>query len=552
MKNHAKLNVIVGTPGTGKSYRLVKKVIEQFKNKKSIYVMAPTYTAKERIITGYKERLDNKVITDIQYRRLCGDTHVLQYNYKNEEVIFIDEFSMLDISDWYSLLFRVEGEMKERQFDVYIYSYGDVKQLPPVKNNGTLGVLLKVNYGKLNHDRNKEFSEFVAKDLYKNIKKEELTPPKDWNSVIDTINLKALHTNYRLAANYDNITDYDEDFYDYIFSNNILELKDNSKYCDSVSNMIEEKYLIIVPTHNIGHIIDNYMKNNLTSEELEKTAPFLRNGSTIYKNPYCKVEYKFDFVTDAPEEYDELADKYEYSFYSTVHSCQGATVDNVAFVTMNYRVNPHIKDFYSNNMLYTALSRARKNSYFLGDGSIFQFMRENYSKLSTASFNCKIQEDAVRKTYDTLKAKYPEEKLTYQKVINLYKTKFLDAIDEDGDVIDTAMAIDNKFRPTLLSDNNIMAIINKRSKNKKVAYHIDEPWYNEQYRLWFNNVKIRRAAKGGKTGGAKGGKYSSVGEWLDSLSKDELNKVTDDMYLSMRKFKAKYHHDKRSVEKLLK
>ena len=69
MKNHAKLNVIVGTPGTGKSYRLIKKAIEQFKNKKSIYVMAPTYTAKERIIVGYKERLDNHVITDIQYRQ---------------------------------------------------------------------------------------------------------------------------------------------------------------------------------------------------------------------------------------------------------------------------------------------------------------------------------------------------------------------------------------------------------------------------------------------------------------------------------------------------
>ena len=547
MKNHAKLNVIVGTPGTGKSYRLVNKVIEQFKNKKSIYVMAPTYTAKERIIVGYKERLDNHVITDIQYRQLCRDTHVLQYSYKNEEIIFIDEFSMLDISDWYSLLFRVEGEMRKKQINIYLNSYGDVKQLPPVKNNGTLGVLLRVNYNKFNHDRDKEFSEFVAKDLYKNIDKEELQPPKDWNGVIDQVNLKVLHTNYRLASNYDNIADYDEDFYDYVFSNNVLELEDDAKYCDSIANMIKEKYLIIVPTHNIGQIIDNYMKNNLTSEELQSTAPFLRKDSKIYKNPYCDIDYKFDFVTNVPEEYDTLVDKYKYSFYSTVHSCQGATVDNVAFVTMNYRVNPHVKDFYSNNMLYTALSRARKNSYFLGDGSIFQFMRENYSKLNTTSFNSKIQRDAAKKTYNTLKDKYPQEKLTYQQVIDLYKTKFTEAINEDSGVIDTAMTIDNKFRPKLLSDNDIMAILNKRSKNKKVGYHIDEPWYNEQYRLWFNNVKIRRSARAGKIGG----KHSSVGEWLDSLSDDELNKVIADMYLSRRKFATKYHHDKRSVKRLL-
>ena len=547
MKNHAKLNVIVGTPGTGKSYRLVNKVIEQFKNKKSIYVMAPTYTAKERIIVGYKERLDNHVITDIQYRQLCRDTHVLQYSYKNEEIIFIDEFSMLDISDWYSLLFRVEGEMRKKQINIYLNSYGDVKQLPPVKNNGTLGVLLRVNYNKFNHDRDKEFSEFVAKDLYKNIDKEELQPPKDWNGVIDQVNLKVLHTNYRLASNYDNIADYDEDFYDYVFSNNVLELEDDAKYCDSIANMIKEKYLIIVPTHNIGHIIDNYMKNSLTSEELKSEAPFLRNDSKIYKNPYCDIDYKFDFATSVPEEYDTLVDKYKYSFYSTVHSCQGATVDNVAFVTMNYRVNPHVKDFYSNNMLYTALSRARKNSYFLGDGSIFQFMRENYSKLNTTSFNSKIQRDAAKKTYNTLKDKYPQEKLTYQQVIDLYKTKFTEAINEDSGVIDTAMTIDNKFRPKLLSDNDIMAILNKRSKNKKVGYHIDEPWYNEQYRLWFNNVKIRRSARAGKIGG----KHSSVGEWLDSLSDDELNKVIADMYLSRRKFATKYHHDKRSVKRLL-
>ena len=149
----------------------------------------------------------------------------------------------------------------------------------------------------------------------------------------------------------------------------------------------------------------------------------------------------------------------------------------------------------------------------------------------------------LQKCFNTLKDKYPQEKLTYQQVIDLYKTKFTEAINEDSGVIDTAMTIDNKFRPKLLSDNDIMAILNKRSKNKKVGYHIDEPWYNEQYRLWFNNVKIKRSARGGK--------HSSVGEWLDSLSDDELNKVIADMYLSMREFMCKYHHDKRSVKRLL-
>ena len=62
--------------------------------------------------------------------------------------------------------------MKKKQIDIYLNSYGDVKQLPPVRNNGTLGVLLRVNYNKFNHDRDKEFSEFVAKDLYQNINKE--------------------------------------------------------------------------------------------------------------------------------------------------------------------------------------------------------------------------------------------------------------------------------------------------------------------------------------------------------------------------------------------
>lgn len=538
------LSVIVGTPGTGKSSLLVNRAIDSIRHHKSLYIMTPTNTAKKRIISGFISETNKGNITIYEYKRLCSSTHVLQYNYKHEQEILIDEFSMLDTSDWYSLLFMVEGETKKHGFDSHITAYGDVKQLPSVKNNGTLGILLKVNFQKEHKNVSEGFNKYVAIELYKEINNIELVPPSDWNNAIKHIHLKALHKNYRLSGKlkdeYGNyIKDYDERFYDYIYTNNIMTADDDKEYCKLVNTFISKKYLIISPTHRIGGIIDKYMANTLSKEELEKQAPFLRNHSKVYKNPKCTTDYNYDFVDELPDSYDKSTDNYNYSFYVTVHSCQGATVDNVAFVTMNYRVNPHVKAFYSNNMLYTALSRARDNSYFLGDESIFQVMRETYNEISTTPYNYMLQRDALKNTYHDLRYM----KMQYEDVLKLYRKNFAMVLQYDKNVVDTALEINPKFKPKPFSDTIVMAMLNPDSKNRKIEKHLQDDWYKAEYHRWFNNVKISRSAQGGK--------HSSVKNWLDSLSDDELNEVTDDMYLSRRKFQAKYHHDKRSVKRLL-
>lgn len=557
MSHDINLNVVVGTPGTGKSYRLIKKAIDRMKHHKSIYIMTPTNTTKKRLISGFLDEVRKGHITVYEYRKLCGDTHVLQYNYKNEEVIFIDEFSMLDISDWYSLLFMVERETNKKQFDSNIITYGDVKQLPSIKNNGTLGVLLKFNFKKEHKHTSEDYNKYVAVDLYKNITDQDLVPPNDWNNAIKHIHLTALHKNYRLSGKskdeYGNyITDYDERFYNYIYINNIITAYDDEGYCKFVSGFIDKEYLIIAPTHRIGGIIDKYMADKLSKEELESTAPFLRNGSTVYRNSHCDIDYNYDFIDDLPEDYGKSADNYTYSFYVTVHSCQGATVNNVAFVTMNYKVNPHVKDFYSNNMLYTALSRARNNSYFLGNNTVFQFMRTNYNEITTKPYNYLLQKRAANKTYGNLVQKLKKEiRMTYKDVLKLYANYFTLVLNDDKDVVDTAREIDSKFKPKPFTDDIVMSMLNPDSKNRKVGKHLDDKWYKSEYYRWFNSVKTSRASKGGKIGGSNGGKHSSVKNWLDSLSDNELNKVIDDMYLSRRKFATKYHHDKRSVKILL-
>lgn len=97
------MNVILGEPGTGKSYDLISKAIELERNLKSVYIFTPTRTSKKRLVSGYFERKrENLVLNNDIIFNLVRDTHVLQENYSQEENILIDEFSMITTDQFYT------------------------------------------------------------------------------------------------------------------------------------------------------------------------------------------------------------------------------------------------------------------------------------------------------------------------------------------------------------------------------------------------------------------------------------------------------------------
>ena len=54
------MKVILGEPGTGKSYALIEKAINILEHNENLYIMTPTHAAKSRLIDGYNARYFNK------------------------------------------------------------------------------------------------------------------------------------------------------------------------------------------------------------------------------------------------------------------------------------------------------------------------------------------------------------------------------------------------------------------------------------------------------------------------------------------------------------
>lgn len=541
------LKVVVGTPGTGKSYRLIQNVIKLEHQNKKYSVIVPTNVAKERILEGFRKGVNDGSLTMDQFYNTMVNIHVLQYNYRGEENVFIDEFSMFNIDDFYALLYKIMLV----QNDVNIMAFGDSKQLQPVRGISPLLVLLRFNYNKFVDVDNMPFSEYSATKLYDNLKNMELDVPDNWRLAIDKIDLEVLHKNHRLEA-VDGVTDYNDLFYQYVLENNVID----EDYKDNLIALAKQKYLIIVPIHKIGDEVDEILSHGLVdmtndvqknTEALSKIAPFVRkpHSSKVYCNPLCKIEYGFDSFVPKCEDEKEIED-FKFSFYVTSHATQGATVDNVAFYFGNNTTDKGEKNFYTNNMLYTALSRARYNSFFLGDKSVFLKMTNTYVETDLSFLNTQLQDEALDLTYQTIvNAENFKGKFSNKQIVDLYNQLFEKVVKNNSKKLNDIKLIDSEFKIKPYTEKKILGVM-KLGQTTKIAKHYQKELFKLGYGFsWEKYVSDQR-----KKSGQIGGKVSKVKEWLTTLDSDKYQELKNDVAnLPLRKFKSKWKHDRRAVEK---
>lgn len=539
------LFVTVGTPGTGKSYQLIQKVIELEKQGLSYYIMTPTKTAKERLLSGFREVTSQGKLDREQFFNVMKNIHILQYSYRGEDNILIDEFSMIQIDDWYSLLYKML--LINRQINVY--AYGDSKQLPPVQNVGALLVLLKTNYKNFLDIGDMNFSEYSANRLYSNLKDmKNLDVPANWKLAINHVELKVLHKNYRLKA-LDGVADYDDNFYRYMLDNNIIE----NDYVENLVSFIKEKYLVVVPTYKIGRKVDELASENLikvTDDKtkntiaLSKIAPFIRKDKTVYINPKCEIDYGFQsFVPECTKEHDLTG--FKFSFFTITHNVQGATVDNMVFVIFDHEIDKKVKEFYSNNMLYTALSRAKYHSYFLGKETTFLQMQSTYVETDTSYINTQLAEEALKETYEQIvNAGNFLGRLTNDEILETYKNNFDDVVKNNQQKIIDVQLANKDFKPKPFSDRKVIGVMNISKSNEFTA---------DLIRLGYGFHHLKWQKEQLKNGNSKGGKATNgaVKNWVNSLNDDFKQQVKDDLTLSQRKFQNKYHKSKSQVQKYI-
>lgn len=541
------MNVILGEPGTGKSYDLISKAIELERDLKSVYIFTPTRTSKKRLVSGYFERKrENLVLNNDIIFNLVRDTHVLQENYSQEGNILIDEFSMITTDQFYSLLYRC---LIAPQSIINLTVYADEKQLEPIKGMSALMLLIKSNLDKFKGLSKENFWSYIQNNFYDWVEDQELHVPDSWKKAIDKISLTIKHNNHRLKEK-NGIVSFNNSFYDDVLQNKTIE---EINYSDDILDRVNQQYLIISSTHARGKQVDNILNENI--ENPESKAPFIRNidkPEMVFLNPNCKVQYEgFDFIPNIDGKINK--EQFNPSWYTTVHYCQGATVNNALFFMGNDDIPNNKKGFYTRNMLYVGLTRARYNNEFFGKKENFLKMMTTYPEDGSNAVSKGLASKALDMTYQMVVDLTPYQgKLSNEEILKLYKENFNKVLKKNGRKIEEVNIMsDFVFEPY---DNGVVMKVLDPNYDNKWNEPLKELGYGFQFSAYLRSVKSNAGKIGAnavsKQDKSKGGQASKVKEWLTTLDSKEFQELKNDVVnLPMRKFKNKWKHDRRAVEK---
>lgn len=379
------ISIITGGPGTGKT-TIIKCIIDILESLSKSYILcAPTGRAAKRITqtTGKEAKTLHRLleITKLDDRDI---DMFLNYTVKNieDDVVIVDEASMIDSLMMNNLFKAIKPTIK-------LILVGDVDQLPSVGpgnvlkdiiDSGTVNVVylkqiyrqssksdIILNAHKVNSG---EYPEFKSKDT-------DLYFVKA-NSVQDTLEqLKSL-LSYRL----ENFADLDV-----LKDVQILTpMKKNELGTLSLNKAVQE---ILNPKSankkqkefngkafrvgdKVMQIVNNYDKQ------------FDQNGN-VFQGVYngdigfiekVDLEYEYlivNFEDDKHVEYafDEL-DELELAYAITIHKSQGSEFDYVLIPL--YSGYPKL---FTRNLLYTAMTRAKKMLIIVGNRNIIDYMVDN-------------------------------------------------------------------------------------------------------------------------------------------------------------------------------
>lgn len=379
------ISIITGGPGTGKT-TIIRCIIDMLVDMKKSYVLAaPTGRAAKRMTeaTGRESKTLHRLleITKLDDRDL---ELFLNYLVKNIEadVVIVDEASMIDTLMMNNLLKAVKATTK-------IILVGDVNQLPSVGPGSILKdiidsdivptVFLKEIYRQSSksdiimnaHRVNRgEFPEFKSRDT-------DLFFVKT-NSVEETVAELSSLLAYRLEnfADINIMTDLQiltptkkNELGTYSLNKtvqNILNPKTNKKHSKDFRGRIfreDDKVMQIVNNYDREYIQNDVRGTGIYNGDIGYIS-FIDNlleYMIITFDEDKKVEYKFD-------ELEEI----EHAYAVTIHKSQGSEY--------NYVILPLFSGYpklFTRNLLYTAMTRAKRMLILIGNRSIINYMVEN-------------------------------------------------------------------------------------------------------------------------------------------------------------------------------
>ncbi|AYD19915.1 TPA: ATP-dependent RecD-like DNA helicase [Clostridioides difficile] len=378
--------IITGGPGTGKT-TTINAIIDIFENNgKSVTLAAPTGRAAKRMSeTSNKEA---KTIHRLLEMGFSTDDDLTFFKDEedpiNSDVIIVDEVSMVDIILMYNLLRAIK-------LGTRVILVGDSDQLPSVGAGNVLKDMINsniINVVKLNEIFRQAQESMIIVNAHKINNGEPLylnTKGKDFFFIRKSTNEEILNeiiglVNERLPKFYkvDKLKDIQ------VLSsmrkgelgvtNLNIELQ---KYLNKKEKFkVEESF-----SKRLFRVGDKVMqvKNNYTkkweTEDQKESGEGIYNGDIGYVYHIDKdkktIYILFDQTKIVSYLYDEL-DEIDHSFCTTIHKSQGS---EFPVVVLPIAWAPPM--LLSRNLLYTAVTRAKKLVVLVGDMKYLEYMIKN-------------------------------------------------------------------------------------------------------------------------------------------------------------------------------
>ena len=390
--------ILTGGPGTGKT-TTITTMIRMFEEEGlNIFLGAPTGRAAKRMseATGYEARTIHRMLE--VSGRLGDDDDVASFARfdRNEEnplecdVIIIDEMSMVDVSLMYSLLKAISPGTR-------LILVGDVNQLPSVGPGNVL-------------------KDILASDKFESVKLEKIFRQAQESDIV--MNAHKIHQGQHVL-----LDNKSKDFFflkrddaDTIISVMLTLVKEKMpKYVDAGISEIQ----VLTPTRKgllgverLNSILQRYLNpESPDKKEWKGDTRVFREGDKVMqiRNNY-QLEWEVTgnynitiekglgvfngdvgIIKDINEwgktvtvEFEEgrkvvypfaSLDELELAYAITVHKSQGSEYPAVVMPIVD---GP--KMLMNRNILYTAITRAKKCVTMVGDADVFYFMVDNTSQ----------------------------------------------------------------------------------------------------------------------------------------------------------------------------
>lgn len=395
------ITIITGGPGTGKT-TIIKCIIDILEDIKKEYVLcAPTGRATKRIkeTTGKEAKTLHRLLEITKVDDNDIDMfYELPVTPIDTDVVIVDEASMIDCM-------LMNNLFKALNSSTQIIMVGDVNQLPSVgpgsvlkdiiNSNATNVVYLKQIYRQsamsdiiVNAHRVNEgiYPEFKTKDT-------DLFYIKT-DSIESTLAEISSLVSYRIESfakldilkDLQVLTPMKKTQLGTIELNtllqNVLNPKSSSKKEKEFNNRIFRE------GDKVMQIVNNYDKKfSINGEHFDG----IYNGDIGYIKEVDNLNQRlivlFDEEKEVIYEFDEL-DQLEHAFAVTIHKSQGSEFDYVILPLYT-----GYQKLFTRNLLYTAMTRAKKMLVIVGSTNIINFMVDNVeSKNRMTGLTSKILE----------------------------------------------------------------------------------------------------------------------------------------------------------------